>query len=82
MLTDKKLKMVVRESQPYLNALEESDRTHKLLKADYKERVNFTIDADLMIKFRRFCRKESISMSNKVETLIRKYLKENKINVK
>ncbi|MBU0756542.1 MAG: hypothetical protein KKF44_00625 [Nanoarchaeota archaeon] len=73
-LKNDKIKMIVRENEPYLNALEELDRTGKLRKPDYKERVNFTIDALTMNTFRKHCEKNSISMSSKVEKLIKEYL--------
>ena len=41
-----------------------------------KERANFTIERDLMIKFRKYCKKNGISMSHKVEFWIRKFMKD------
>ncbi len=76
MLDEKRLKKVVKENEHYLTVLDELDRTGKLRKASYKERVNFTIDAELMIQFRKHCERNNISMSGKVESLIREYLKE------
>ncbi|MBU2634483.1 MAG: hypothetical protein KJ674_04530 [Nanoarchaeota archaeon] len=70
-----KAKKVIKESQDYLNALEEKDRTGKLRKVKYKERVNFTIDHDLLINLRNYARKHNLKMSNLVENLIRKELK-------
>jgi hypothetical protein len=75
MLSEARLKRIVKESEPYLNMLEELDRTGKLRKASYKERVNFTIDSEVMLAFRRYCEKQSVSMSNKVENLIKDFLK-------
>lgn len=53
------------------DALEEYDRTKKLKKIKYKTRVNFTIDSNLMRKFRDYCHKAGIKMSSKVEGLIK-----------
>ena len=75
MLEQKRLAKKIKEKEPYLNALEELDRTGRLRKTIYKERVTFTIDEAMMIKFRDYCKKNSISMSNKVESLIREFLK-------
>jgi hypothetical protein len=74
MLDDKKLKNLVEENQDYLTTLEELDRSGRLRKAYYKDRVNFTIDSELMLQFRRHCRKNNISMSGKVQRLIEEYL--------
>ena len=66
----------IKENEPYLNALEELDRTGKLRKATYKERVNFTIDADLMLGFNEYCRKNNYKKSTIVESLIRRLLQQ------
>jgi len=75
MLSEKRLKFKLNEKEAYLNALEELDRTGRLKKASYKERFNFTLDSDLMIEFKKYCEENSISMSNKVENLIKGYLR-------
>ena len=75
MLDITKLKRKVKENEAYLNALEELDRTGKLRKAKYKERVNFTIDGDLMIRFNEYCMKNNYKKSTIIESLIRKLLK-------
>lgn len=82
MLSKKRLRMVIKENEPYLNAYEEFDRTHKLMKVKYKERVNFTIDSDIIRRYRKYCKKNSISMSNKIESMIIKFLKTKKVEVK
>lgn len=66
---------IVRENPEMFSALEEYDRTRKLPKLSYKQRVDFTIDADLFRKFRTFCRKEGYAMSKIVEKLIREEMK-------
>jgi len=78
MLSRKRLKDQITKKEPYLNMLEEFDRTGRLKKANYKERVNFTIDESLMIQFRKFCDNNSISMSSKVEKLITGFLDKHK----
>jgi len=70
-----KIKKVIRNNQDMFTALEELDRTGKLRKAKYKKRFNFTLDEDLMIKFRSHCLKNSINMSGKIEKLIKDFLK-------
>ncbi len=69
---------VINENQELFVALEELDRTGKLKKIKYKQRVDFTIDEDVMAKFRGYCRKRSIKLSNKVEDLIRDFLMKEK----
>ena len=71
MLTEKRITEKVKENEAYLNLLEELDRTGKLRKANYKERVNFTVDEMLMSEFRNYCKKNNINMSSLIESLIR-----------
>ena len=79
MLSDKgvleKAKKVIRERHELFEALLEFERTGKLPRLTYKQRANFTIDHDLLIKFRSYCKKNGYNMSNKIEQLIRKELK-------
>lgn len=56
------------------DALEEYDRTKRLKKINYKTRVNFTIDSNVVREFRSYCQKKGIKMSSKVEDFIRKEL--------
>ncbi|MBN2454376.1 hypothetical protein JXB11_02415 [Candidatus Woesearchaeota archaeon] len=64
----------IRENQDMFLVLEELDRTGKLRKLSYKTRQNFTIDEQVMNKFRSYCAKNSINMSGKVEELIKDFL--------
>jgi len=70
-----KAKKVIHENQELFVALEEFDRTGKLSKVSYKERYNFTIDEDTMNRLRSYCKKKNIKMSNKIEDLIKEFLK-------
>ncbi len=54
------------------DALEEYDKTKRLKKISHKTRANFTIDSNLMARFREHCSKNGIKMSSKVEGLIEK----------
>ncbi|MDD3175311.1 MAG: hypothetical protein PHU51_02445 [Candidatus Nanoarchaeia archaeon] len=76
MLDSKKLKLLVREKEAFLNSLEEFDRSHQLRKINYKERVNFTIDENLMILFRKYCNNTGMSMSKIVEECIKSKIKD------
>ena len=70
----KKALEIIKRNPEYFEALVEFEKTGRLPKLNYKERVNFTIDADLMRKFRIFCKKNGMKMSSRVEELIRKDL--------
>jgi len=56
-------------------SLEEYDKTHKLKKIDFKQRANFTIDSNLLDDFRKYCKKNGMKMSSKIEGFIREELK-------
>ncbi|MBW2977855.1 hypothetical protein KY331_03345 [Candidatus Woesearchaeota archaeon] len=56
------------------DALEEYDRTHRLKKINYKERANFTIDSNLLMKFRKYCKEHGMKMSSKIEQYMIKEL--------
>lgn len=71
MLSKKKITDLVEENKDFLEALEEFDRTGQLRKVSYKERVTFTIDEDLIAKFRAYCKKNDLKMSTLVEKLIK-----------
>lgn len=68
----KKAKEVIRKNPEVFAALEEYDKTGKLRKLSYKERANFTIDAELLRSFRHHCHKHGLNMSAKIEQFIRK----------
>lgn len=68
---------IIKEHPEYFEALTEFERTKKLPKFSYKKRVNFTIDSDLLRKFREYCRVNGYKMS----TLLEKFIHE-KINKK
>ena len=74
MLAKNKISKLVDENLEYLEALAEFDRTGILKRVAKKERVNFTIDMDLMGKFRSYCKDENRKMSAVVEELIKEEL--------
>ena len=78
MLSGKKLlqnaKKAVMLYPEIFDALEEYDRTHRLKKINYKERANFTIDSNLLIRFRKYCQLNGMKMSAKIEQYIKKEL--------
>jgi hypothetical protein len=70
MLSEKRINSLIEKNKDLLEALEDFDRTGVLHKVTSKDRVNFTIDSDLMAKFRYYCEKQNQKMSNVVEKLI------------
>ncbi len=63
-------KKAVQEHPQAFEALMEFERTGKLPKVNYKIRANFTIDAQLLRKFRDHCRKQGKKMSAVLEKYI------------
>jgi len=59
-------KMVIKHPEIFI-ALEEYDKTKRLRKIKYKERVNLTVDSKILNKFRHYCEKNNKVMSNLVE---------------
>ncbi len=73
-LSSKKITKLVHQNSDLLEALAEFDRTGQLRKVRVKERVNFTIDAELMRKLRSYCQKHGVKMSNVLEKMLKKEL--------
>ncbi len=74
-LSSKKIAKLVHQNSDLLEALAEFDRTGLLRKIKVKERVNFTLDAELMRRFRSYCQEHSLKMSNVLEKVLKKELK-------
>jgi len=70
-----KAKKIIKERPELFAALEEFDRTGKLRKLKYKERATFTIDEELMIEFRDYCKKHNMKMSSIIEGMIKNKIK-------
>lgn len=65
-------KRIVNENPDVFEALMEFERTKRLPKITYRQRINLTIDNNLLAKFKRFCREHNLNMSR----LIEKHIKE------
>ena len=74
-LSSKKITKLVHQNSDLLEALAEFDRTGHLRKINVKERANFTLDAELMRRFRSYCRQHSLKMSQVLEKMLKKELK-------
>ena len=70
-----KAREVIAKNQDVITVFEELDRTGKFRKRTYKTRASFTIDEELLNKFRSYCKKNGINMSGKVESYLRDELK-------
>ncbi|MBN1377563.1 hypothetical protein JW949_04510 [Candidatus Woesearchaeota archaeon] len=77
-ITNSRIKKIVNENQEFLSLLEELDRTGKMHKVRYKKRADFTVDEELLRKFRNYCKEHNINMSGIIENKIKEFLKENK----
>ena len=63
-------RQAVKEHPEVFEALLEYERTGKLRKPNPKKRANFTIDAKLLRVYRQWCKKQSYSMSARIEKFI------------
>ena len=69
---------MLKENPEIFEALVEFEETGKLPKFNYKQRANFTIDANLLRRFRLYCMKYGYKMSTLIEKDIRKRLEDSK----
>lgn len=60
----------------WFDALGVYDETGKLPRFPTKVRVNFTVDEELYHKFRQFCKRSGVKMSQIVEKKILEFLEE------
>ncbi len=70
-----KAREVIAKNQDVIAVFEELDRTGKFRKRTYKIRVAFTLDEELFNKFRTYCKENGINMSGRIESYLRKELK-------
>ncbi len=64
----------IRKNPGVFDALLEFERTKKLPKTVYKERLDITIDSNLLREFRHFCKENGLSMSRLIALCIREEL--------
>ena len=62
---------LVKEHPEYFDALLVYEKIGKLPKFNYKKRVNFTIDNNLLREFRSYCIKNGMKMSSVIENCIK-----------
>ncbi|MDD4877507.1 MAG: hypothetical protein PHO02_00540 [Candidatus Nanoarchaeia archaeon] len=64
----------IKEHPQVFESLAEYDRTRKLQRTVYKERATFTIDANILRKFRAYAKEHGMDMSKIVEKQIKQVL--------
>ena len=62
---------IIKKHPQVFEALAEYDRTHKLPRTVYRERINLTIDAPLLKRFKQYAREKGLNMSRVVEKHIK-----------
>jgi len=65
---------IIRQHPGVFDALMEYEKTRKLPKTIYRERINLTIDENILKKFKEYCRGKNINMSKLIESHIKEEL--------
>jgi predicted DNA binding CopG/RHH family protein len=68
-------KEIIFKNREVFQALEDYDKTNKITKAFYRERINFTIDESLLREFKKYCKDRGYNMSRLIEKYIKQELK-------
>ncbi|MDD5133232.1 MAG: plasmid partition protein ParG [Candidatus Nanoarchaeia archaeon] len=78
MLQDKEFvdlaKKIIKEKPEVFEALMDFEKTGRVPKFTKKERIDITIDSEILRKFRAYCEKNSLKISNVIEKLIKNNL--------
>jgi len=72
-----KAKRLIALHPEWFEALGIYDESGKLPRFPTKVRVNFTVDEELYHKFRQFCKRKGLKMSQVVENKVLEFLREN-----
>ncbi len=64
----------IKEHPQVFEALAEYDRTGKMPKTTYRERINITIDPNLLRKFKHYAQERGLNMSRVIEKHIKEEL--------
>ena len=70
----RKIDRIIKENPRAFDALLEYERTGKLPKINYRERINLTINNNILRKFKKYCRENNYNMSRLIEKHIKKEL--------
>lgn len=68
-------KEIIFKNIEIFQTLEEYDKTFKLKKIGYRERINLTIDGNILRKFKKYCKEHGYNMSRLIEKYIKEELK-------
>ncbi len=66
---------IIKEHPEAFEAMLEFERTKKLPRPNYKERVNFTLDRNIIKKLREYSRQKNQKMSNIIEEALEEKIK-------
>ncbi len=66
---------IIQQHPQVFEALAEYDRTRKLPKTIYRERINLTIDSTLLKQFKQHAKDHNLNMSRVIEKHIKEELK-------
>ena len=64
----------IKKHPQVFEALAEYDKTRKMPKTVYRERINLTIDGNLLKKFREYAQEKGLNMSRVIEKHIKEEL--------
>ena len=70
-----KIDRIIKENPRAFEALLEFEKTGKLPKTVYRDRINLTIDSSLLKNFRKYCQENGYNMSRLIEKHIKEELK-------
>jgi hypothetical protein len=67
-----KIDRIIKNNPRAFDALMEFEKTGKLKKTVYRERINLTIDSGILNKFKIYCRNNNYNMSRLIESHMKK----------
>ena len=70
-----KIDRIIKENPRAFEALLEFEKTGKLPKTVYRDRINLTINSSLLKEFRKYCQERGYNMSRLIEKHIKEELK-------
>lgn len=69
-----KIDKIIKENPRAFDALMEFEKTGKLPKTVYRQRINLTIDSNILSNFKKYCKSNNYNMSRLIEGYIKKEL--------
>ncbi len=64
----------IRKHPQVFEALAEYDQTRKIPKTQYRERINLTIDGNLLRQFKQYAKEKGLNMSRLIESYMKREL--------